>query len=108
MARTPGQIRLECYLRILISALGTGLTGMVATAVINSIGGAVRTADAASIFTAWQFYILVIALVLSLILQLGFLNSALRQLDALEIIPPYQAGVVIVGIAWGMVFTDDA
>ena len=107
-ARTPGQIRLECYLRILISALGTGLTGMVATAVINSIGGAVRTADAASIFTAWQFYILVIALVLSLILQLGFLNSALRQLDALEIIPPYQAGVVIVGIAWGMVFTDDA
>ena len=60
------------------------------------------------IFTAGQFYLLVIALAASLVLQLGFLNSALRQLDALEIIPPYQAGVVIVGIAWGMVFTDDA
>jgi hypothetical protein len=107
-ARTPGQIRLECYLRVLISALGTGLTGMVANAVINSIGGAARANDAASIFTAWQFYILVIALPFCLILQLMFLNSALRQLDALEIIPPYQAGVVIIGIAWGMVFTDDA
>jgi hypothetical protein len=107
-ARTAGQVRLECYLRIFISALGTGATGMVANAVIASISGAVHDASAASILTAWQFYVLLIALPFSLILQLGFLNSALRQLDALEIIPPYQAGVVVIGLAWGMVFTDDA
>ena len=48
------------------------------------------------------------ALPCSLVLQLGFLNSALRQMDALEIIPPYQASIVIIGLAWGMVFTGDA
>ena len=107
-ARTPAQVRTECYLRILLAALLTGLTGMLATAVVKSIGGAADGGGALSIVAAWQFWLTLLALPCSLVLQLGFLNSALRQMDALEIIPPYQASIVIIGLAWGMVFTGDA
>lgn len=107
-SRTPQQVRVECYCRITLSALLTGVTGMLASAVVKSIGGAVKAEDAVSVIGAWQFYLMLLSLPVSLVGQLGFLNSALCQLDALVIVPPYQSGVIIVGLIWGMVFTGDA
>lgn len=106
--RTTGQIRLECYLCILISAIHTGITGMLSSSVVNSISGAVQSDTGSDTAGAWQFWLLVVCLPASLVLQVSFLNSALSQMDALEIVPPYQAGVICIGLVWGIVFLGDA
>ncbi len=48
--------------------------------------------------SAYQFWLLLLALPVSLVLQLGYLNSALSQMDALDIVPVYQASVIIIGL----------
>jgi Magnesium transporter NIPA len=106
--KTDGSIRNECMARILLASLASGLTGMVSTGVVKGITGAVSLADPCAVLCYWQFYFLLVSLPISIILQLGFLNSALRLMDALEVVPPYMAGVVVVGLTWGMLFTDDA
>lgn len=107
-ARTPVQIRLECYLRVLLAGTHTGITGMLASSVVKSISGAVREGTAGETASAWQLWVMLLCLPVSLVLQLGFLNSALSQMDALEIVPPYQACVICIGLAWGVVFLGDA
>jgi len=81
---------------------------MCASSVVKGIGGAIREGSATSLLTAFQFYLLLLSLPVSLVLQLGYLNSALAQMDSLEIVPPYQASVIIIGLLWGWVFTGDA
>lgn len=103
-ARTRLQIRIECYLRIFLAGLLTGVNGMFAAAVVKSITGAVDGNEV----RAWQFWCFVVGLVPGVLLQLGYLNSALAQLDSLEVVPPFQVNVIFVGLVWGMVFTGDA
>lgn len=107
-ARSALQIRIECYLRVLLAGTHTGITGMLASSVVKSISGAAREGTAKEVAGAWQLWVMLLCLPVSLVLQLGFLNSALSQMDALEIVPPYQASVICIGLAWGVVFLGDA
>ena len=102
------EVRIECYMRIFLSGIMTGVTGMLASSVVKSLGGAARGTGGLPVASSYQFWLMLFSLPASLVLQLGFLNSALAQLDALEIVPPYQAAVIIIGLLWGWCFTGDA
>lgn len=71
---------------------------MCSSSVVKGISGAIRDGDASEVLASYQFWLLLVSLPLSLVLQLGYLNSALAQMDALEIVPPYQAAVIVIGL----------
>jgi drug/metabolite transporter (DMT)-like permease len=108
-SRTPGEVRLECYLRVIVlSGIMTGTSGLLASSVVKSIGGAAREGSAGAVFSSPPFLLMLAALPCSLVLQVGWLNSALAQLDALEVVPVFQSAVIVIGLLTGIILTGDA
>ena len=97
----------ECMARVALAGVFSGSTGMLARDLVVSFTGAVRSGTGAGVLVRWQLYLLIASLPLSLILQLGYLNSALRQLDSLEVVPPYQASIIVIGVLWGWGFSAE-
>lgn len=87
--RTESQKRAQCYVRVALAALFSGSTGMLSKDVVICLVQMVQTRSA-YVLTRFECYLFLACLPLSLVLQLGYLNSALRELDALEVVPPYQ------------------
>lgn len=57
-----------------------------------------------SVFKMPIFYVFLISLPLTTVLQLKCLNSALANFDSLLVVPIYQASICIIGVVWGWIF----
>jgi hypothetical protein len=98
----------ECACRALTAGLFSGTTGLLSKIVVVGLVTAVSRQDAAAVLGRWEWYISLIALVLSLVLQLRWLNSALSRFEALEAVPIYQSSISLIGMAFGWVFGSEA
>ena len=90
--RTDGQKRATCFVRVALAALFSGSTGMLSKNVVVCLVQLVGSRSP-YVLTRFEFYFFVASLPASLVLQLGYLNGALREMDALEVVPPYQARI---------------
>jgi hypothetical protein len=97
------QARIECFCRALFAGLCSGTTGLTAKCIVVSCQSMVTTHSAETL-KRFEFWLMLFALPLSLVLQLRSLNGGLRYFPALELIPIYQASIVIVGVSFGWVF----
>jgi drug/metabolite transporter (DMT)-like permease len=99
--------RCEVYLRLLLAGIFSGSTGMLAKNVVQSISGAIKE-HSAYFLGRFEFWLFLIFLPVSLLSQLYFLQSSLSELDSLEVVPPYQASIILIGLAWGWIFGSEA
>lgn len=99
---------LECASRAILAGLFSGSTGMCSKLVIVTVVAAVSAGDYKAVLARWEWYLALAGLPASLVLQLRFLNSALKRFDALEAVPIYQSAVSLIGMAWGWVFFNEA
>ena len=98
---------LECFARALLAGIFSGLTGFFAKAVTYAVRDSVAVHNAAGSVGNGYFYIFILGLPLSIFMQLKTLNEGLRNFDAVEIVPMYQASIVCVGVSWGWTFYQE-
>lgn len=98
---------IECFARALLAGIFSGSTGFFAKAVTYAIRDSVAVHNPAGSFGNGYFYIFIIGLPLSIFMQLKTLNEGLRNFDAVEIVPMYQAAIVCVGVSWGWTFYQE-
>ena len=105
-ARSALEARAEAVSRAFLAGLFSGLTGFLAKAVVVSVESMVRTHSADDL-RRWQLWLMALGLPLSIVFQLRELNGGLRRFDAMELVPMYQAGIVIWGVAYGWGFYQE-
>lgn len=103
------QARLECFCRAFLAGLCSGTTGLTAKCVVVSCTDMASSGDVSTL-KRYEFWLMLLALPVSLVLQVRALNGGLRFFAALELIPIYQASIVVIGVVFGWVFyaEDDA
>jgi hypothetical protein len=101
--RSHLEMKFECFARALLGGLFSGTTGFVTKSVVSCIGHMFTTHDTSDLKRI-EFYAFLFSLPLSLMMQLYYLNSGLKRFDAMEMVPPYQSSIVIIGVAWGWTF----
>jgi MFS family permease len=101
--RTEALKYTEVFLRAFLAGLFSGPTGMLAKDFVQSISGAIKQ-NSSAFLSNFRVYLFIIFLPVSLVFQLGYLNSALKQMDALTVVPIYQVSIVLIGIAFGWIF----
>jgi hypothetical protein len=74
------------------------------TSIISAAG---KTGNASHQFSSPDFYLFLVCLPISLILQLGYLNSGLRYFDATLEVPIYQSLIVVLGVVFGFIFWNE-
>ena len=105
-ARTFAEGKLECFARAFLAGLFSGCTGFLAKSVIVSVESMVvahSTADLAR----FEIWLLGLSLPVSIVMQLRHLNGGLRRFNAMDVVPMYQACIVVVGVAWGWIFYEE-
>ena len=105
-ARTHVEARLECVARAFLAGLFSGLTGFLAKFTVVAIEAMIRARSAADL-RRYEFWLMLLALPVSIVLQLRELNGGLRRFDATEVVPMYQAAIVIWGVTFGWGFYEE-
>ena len=105
-ARTHVEARLECACRAFLAGLFSGLTGFLAKGVVVAVEAMFRAKSFADL-QMFQFWLFLIFLPVSIVLQLRELNGGLRRFDATEVVPAYQAAIVIWGVTFGWGFYQE-
>jgi drug/metabolite transporter (DMT)-like permease len=105
-ARTHIEARLECACRAFLAGLCSGLTGFLAKGVVVTVEAMFR-AKSVDDLRMYQFWLFLIFLPVSIVLQLRELNGGLRRFDATEVVPAYQAAIVIWGVTFGWGFYQE-
>jgi len=98
---TVAGLRLACLSSIVVACVFCGLTGTMSTSFVGLIAYAFTT-SASEVFTFVPLYFIFLSLIASLVLQITFLNKALKLRPNNEVVPIYQSGVCIVGVAMGL------
>lgn len=94
-------VRLACLSSILVACIFCGLTGTMSTSFVGLISYAITT-NAYETFTFVPFYFIFLSLLASLVLQITFLNKALKLRPNNEVVPLYQSGVCLFGVSMGL------
>lgn len=97
----------ECFARALLAGIFSGSTGFFAKAVTYAVRDSAATHDARGSIGNAEFYIFLLGLPFSIFMQLKTLNEGLRIFDTVEIVPMYQASIVVVGVSWGWTFYQE-
>lgn len=98
--RTHASEKAELFLRAFMAGVFSGSTGFFAKASIACIESMGSTRSAAD-FGRWQFWLFLVGLPASVVLQLRSLNGSLRRFDALAVVPIYQGCIVCVAVGVG-------
>ena len=116
-ARSRLMRNLECCARALLGGIFSGSTGFFMKGVTSGVSSSFRspTAEAPNPYfhnaddslAYGFFYLFLLGLPASLVLQLRTLNAGLQHFEAVEFVPMYQAALVVVGVAWGWVFYQE-
>eukprot|EP01138_Halocafeteria_seosinensis_P015967 gb/GECG01016295.1/.p1 GENE.gb/GECG01016295.1/~~gb/GECG01016295.1/.p1 ORF type:complete len:355 (+),score=29.34 gb/GECG01016295.1/:1-1065(+) len=96
-----------CGAKAFTSGLFSGTTGFCTKSTIEVVGTAFSQHRWEE-FERWQFWIIALSLPVSLMCQIGFLNSALRQFDAMMVVPIYQSMIVLAGVGFGWLYFNEA
>lgn len=96
-----------CGAKAFTSGLFSGTTGFCTKSTIEIVNTAFAHQRWGE-FERWQFWIIALSLPLSLMCQIGFLNSALRQFDAMMVVPIYQSMIVLAGVGFGWLYFNEA
>ncbi len=100
----PLEIRTAAFGLILCSGIFSGFTGLCSKGVVTQLSYAFKFGEYSDVFTWFGFYFLLLGLPTALVLQVSFLNAALKRSDATEVVPVYQAFIVIWGVAFGWIY----
>lgn len=99
-SRTVLEAKTECLVRAFTAGLFSGSTGFFAKGVVVSIESMASTKSTGDL-AKWQFWLFLIALPASIVLQLRQLNAGLRWFDATEVVPIYQSSIIFWGVCSG-------
>ena len=94
--------KIECFTRALMAGLFSGCTGFLAKSVVVSIEAMVAAKSPADL-KRFEIWLIGLSLPLSIVFQLRALNGGLRRFPAMEVVPIYQACVVVSGVAFGWI-----
>jgi hypothetical protein len=99
--------RFECFLRALLCGCFSGLTGFCAKAVTCCVTSMIaeRSADDLQRVEFWAFLII---FPVSMVLQVRAMSEALRDFDAMVMVPMYQSCIVIIGVTWGWLYYNES
>lgn len=106
-ALSPKEKWALCGAKAFTSGLFSGTTGFCVKSTIEVVTTAIGQ-ERYSEFARWQFWIIALCLPISLGCQIGFLNSALRQFDAMMVVPIYQSMIVLAGVGFGWLYFNEA
>jgi hypothetical protein len=93
--------RLACFSSIFVACIFCGFTGTFSTGFVGLIAFAFTT-SANDVFTYIPTYFIFLSLTASVILQITYLNKALKLRPNNEVVPLYQSGVCTIGVALGL------
>jgi hypothetical protein len=94
--------KIECFTRALMAGLFSGCTGFLAKSVVVSIEAMVAAKSPADL-KRFEIWLIGLSLPISIVFQLRALNGGLRRFPAMEVVPIYQACVVVSGVAFGWI-----
>jgi hypothetical protein len=106
-ARPRWMRNLECAARALLGGIFSGSTGFFMKGVTAAVANSFRAKTLDDTLRYGFFYLFLAGLPTSLVFQLRVLNAGLANFDAVEIVPMYQASMVMVGVGWGWVFYQE-
>ena len=91
--RSHASEKAELFLRSFMAGIFSGSTGFFAKAVVACVESMASNGSAADM-GRWQFWLFLVGLPTSIVLQLRGLNGGLRRFDALAVVPIYQGCIV--------------
>lgn len=97
----------ECAARAFLGGVYSGSTGFFMKGVTAAVTTSFRDKSLADTLAYGYFYLFLLGLPVSLVMQLRALNAGLARFDAVELVPIYQASLVVVGVAWGWTFYEE-
>ena len=106
-AREAALQRLECFLRALLSGCFSGLTGFCAKAVVCCVTSMFAERSAADL-SRGEFWVFLLIFPISMVLQVRAMSAALRDFDAMVMVPMYQSCIVLVGVSWGWLYYNES
>jgi hypothetical protein len=98
--------KIECFTRALMAGLFSGCTGFLAKSVVVSIEAMVAAKSPADL-KRFEIWLIGLSLPISIVFQLRALNGGLRRFPAMEVVPIYQACVVVSGVAFGWIVFEE-
>jgi drug/metabolite transporter (DMT)-like permease len=93
--KSQKRFRFSVFVRCITAGVFSGFVGMFSKSIVSIFASASGGSDLNVTLATWEPYVFILLLLVCLLFQITFLNSALKRFDATEAVPIYQSMVVV-------------
>ena len=99
--------KLSVRVPLVLFPLASGMLASISITLIKGVSESIGEYDLVYNLSNWLNYVLLISISFTLFFQLFFLNQSLRYYNQLEVVPVYQASVIIFCILCGGIIYEE-